>query len=101
MKEYTTPSAEPEETRSSPDSFFREIEIEFLIHELKDPISIIETGMRSLLEKRGKYGPLSERQEKTLKRSLRNTRKSGKCLMGFWKSDALKPDVLSVDDFNR
>lgn len=83
MKEYTTPSAEPKEKCSSPASFFRDIEIEFLIHELKDPISIIETGMRTLLEKRGKYGPLSARQEKTLKRSLRNTRKIREMLNGL------------------
>ena len=59
----------------SPDHFFRELEIEFLLHELKDPISIIETGMRSLLERQEKYGPLSGRQERTLRRSLRNTKK--------------------------
>jgi signal transduction histidine kinase len=58
-----------------PESFFRELEIEFLVHELKDPLAIIETGMRSLLEKPEKYGILSSRQEKTLRRSLRNTRK--------------------------
>ncbi len=58
------------------EQFFRDIEIEFLIHELKDPIAIIETGMRTLLEKRAKFGPLSARQEKTLKRVLRNTKKA-------------------------
>lgn len=83
MKEYTTLSAESEEKCSSPASFFRDIEIEFLIHELKDPISIIETGMRTLLEKREKYGPLSARQEKTLKRSLRSTRKIREMLNGL------------------
>jgi signal transduction histidine kinase len=56
-------------------SFFRELQIEFLIHELKDPLSIIETGTRMLLEKKEKYGELSGRQEKTLKRTLRNTQK--------------------------
>jgi len=59
-----------------PEKFFRDIEVEFLIHELKDPISIIETGMRTLLEKQAKFGPLSTRQEKTLKRVLRNTQKA-------------------------
>jgi signal transduction histidine kinase len=67
----------------SPQNFFRELEIEFLIHELKDPISIIETGMRSLLEKQEKYGPLSSRQEKTLKRTLRNTKKVREMLNGL------------------
>jgi len=58
------------------DQFFREIEIQFLIHELKDPISIIETGLRTLLEKKEKFGSLSPKQENTLKRSLRNTKKA-------------------------
>jgi len=59
-----------------PEQFFREIEIPFLIHELKDPIAVIETGLRTLLEKRDKFGPLSSKQENTLKRTLRNTRKA-------------------------
>ena len=59
-----------------PDQFFREIEIQFLIHELKDPIAIIETGLRTLLEKQDKFGPLSSKQENTLKRTLRNTKKA-------------------------
>ncbi len=53
--------------------FFREIEIEFLVHELKSPISIVETGIRMLLERREKYGPLTPLQEKTLKRTFRNS----------------------------
>ncbi len=60
--------------------FFREVNVEFLIHELKDPLSVIETAMRTLLEKREKFGPLSPRQEKTLKRALRNSRKAGAML---------------------
>ena len=64
-----------EKSIREPEGFFRELEIEFLLHELKDPISIIETGMRALLEKPDKYGVLSVRQEKTLRRTLRNTRK--------------------------
>ncbi len=62
------------ETRDS-EKFFRELQIEFLIHELKDPVSVIETGIRTLLEKKEKYGELSPRQEKTLKRTLRNSQK--------------------------
>lgn len=72
-----------QENRHAPESFFRELEIEFLLHELKDPLSIIETGMRTLLEKREKYGDLSARQEKTLKRTLRNTRKVREMLSGL------------------
>ena len=58
------------------DHFFRELQIEFLIHELKDPIAVIEAGARILLEKKEKFGPLASRQEKTLRRILRSALKS-------------------------
>ena len=67
----------------SPERFFREIEIEFLIHELKDPIAVIETGLRTVLEKKEKYGSLTPRQEKTLKRALRNSGKARDMLNGL------------------
>ena len=63
--------------------FFREIEIQFLIHEMKDPISIIETGLRTLLDRKDKFGSLSVQQEKTLKRTLRNTVKAREMLNGL------------------
>jgi signal transduction histidine kinase len=73
------------QTRASdlPEGFFREINIEFLIHELKDPIAIIETGVRTLLEKQDKYGTLTARQEKIIKRTLRNSNKARAILHGL------------------
>ena len=62
------------------EQFFRDIEIEFLVHELKDPIAIIETGLRTLLERQDKFGTLSKRQENTLKRTLRNSKKARELL---------------------
>ena len=56
--------------------FFRELQIEFLVHEMKDPFSVIETGVRTLLEKKERFGALSPRQEKILVRILRNTRRA-------------------------
>ena len=56
-------------------SFLREVQIEYLIHELKNPVSIVETGLRSLLEKRERYGELSPKQERTLNRTLKNAKK--------------------------
>ena len=56
--------------------FFRDVDVEFLIHELKDPIAVIETAVRMLLEKTEKYGPLTGRQQKTLDRALRNSKKA-------------------------
>lgn len=60
--------------------FFREINVEFLIHELKGPLSVIDTAVRMLLEKREKFGSLSDRQEKALQRARRNAVKAGNLL---------------------
>ncbi|MCK5542186.1 MAG: sensor histidine kinase [Desulfobacterales bacterium] len=50
-----------------------EIKIELLIHDLKIPISIIDTGVKSLLNRLDTYGPLTDKQQKVLQRILRNT----------------------------
>jgi two-component system, OmpR family, sensor kinase len=59
----------------TPEGFFKEIDVAFLVHELKDPVAVIEAGIRTLLERPESFGPLSERQERTLKRTLTNSRK--------------------------
>lgn len=51
--------------------FFRELDIQLLVHELKNPLSLIEATTRTLLEPTSQLGPLTERQEKALKRVLR------------------------------
>jgi signal transduction histidine kinase len=63
--------------------FFKELQIEFLIHELKDPLAVIETGLRMLLEKKGSFGDLTPKQERTLQRSLRAARKARAMLHGL------------------
>ena len=50
------------------------IKIDLLIHDLKVPLAVIESGITSLLERREKYGSLTESQEKTLIRTLRNAK---------------------------
>lgn len=70
-------------TDSKPEKFFKNIETEFLIHELKDPISIIETGARTLAEKQQKFGVLTPRQEKIVKRIARNAQKARDMLYGL------------------
>ncbi len=67
----------------TPERFFQEINVEFLIHELKGPISIVETGLRSLLEKKEKYGALSPQQEKTLRRAAKNIKKTREMVNGL------------------
>jgi len=50
------------------------IKTDLLIHDLKVPLAVVETGITSLLQRREKYGPLTEKQEKALKRAQRNTK---------------------------
>ncbi len=50
------------------------IKIDLLIHDLKIPLAVIEAGITSLLQRREKYGPLTEKQEKALMRAFRNTK---------------------------
>ncbi len=80
MSENNNDPGDRQLTGEEAEQFFRDIEIEFLVHELKDPIAIIETGLRTLLERQDKFGPLSPRQEKTLKRTLRNSKKARELL---------------------
>lgn len=71
------------EAEQSKGRFFRELQIEFLIHELKDPLAVIETGLRMLLEKRGSLGELTPKQERTIHRSLRAARKAKGMIHGL------------------
>lgn len=77
------PSVKQPEDLEETEKFFRDIGIEFLIHELKDPIAVIETGIRSMLERQAKFGPLTPRQERILTRTLRNSRKARDMLHGL------------------
>jgi len=52
------------------------IKIDFLVHELKSPLAVVEVGISSLLKRTEKYGPLTEKQERVLRRALRNIRVS-------------------------
>lgn len=49
------------------------IKTEILIHDLKVPISVIDAGAKSLLNRQDSYGPLTDKQVKVLKRIIRNT----------------------------
>jgi signal transduction histidine kinase len=83
MSAKHNPQKEQQQLDETPERFFRDIEIEFLIHELKDPLAVIETGLRTVLNKREKFGPLTSRQEKTLNRVLRNSMKAREMLHGL------------------
>lgn len=81
-------------------SFFKEVEVEFLIHELKDPIAVIETGLRTILEKQDKFGPLTARQEKTVQRALRNTHKARQMLNGLLEIGRSETGCFLCSRFN-
>lgn len=53
----------------------KNIQTSHLVHDLKNPVNIIETGARALLEKQDRYGGLSAGQEKVIRRMLRNALK--------------------------
>lgn len=50
------------------------IKVDLLIHDLKVPLAVIESGVASLLNKTETYGPLTEKQRKVLSRLFRNVR---------------------------
>jgi two-component system OmpR family sensor kinase len=89
------------EKTGSPDEFLRDLEIAFIVHELKDPFAVIETGLRSLLEQNEAYGPLTQRQERTLRRLLRSTLRGrsmvedlmeiGRAEAGYFTKESFQP----------
>ena len=52
----------------------KRIKTELMIHDLKNPLAVIEAGISSLIEREEKYGPITEKQLNVLRRTLRNTK---------------------------
>lgn len=69
---YDMPEDPAPATDTSSD-FFRELDIQLLVHELKSPLALVEATTRTLLEHTARLGPLTERQEKALRRVLRGS----------------------------
>lgn len=49
---------------------------DLLVHDLKNPLSVITATTKGLLAKSDRYGPLSATQEEALRRIARNTKKA-------------------------
>ncbi len=64
------------DSKVPPEDFFGRLSLEFMVHELKDPLAVIEVGLRTLLEKEDKIGAVNARQQRILKRVLRSSRKA-------------------------
>jgi two-component system, OmpR family, sensor kinase len=86
--------------REKEEHLYREIQIEFLIHELKDPIAVIDAGARLLIENKDKCGALTQRQERTIQRILRNAKKAGDMLQDILEIGRSKAGCFNFCRFN-
>ena len=62
------------------DQFFRQVNIEFLVHELKEPVNVIESAAHILLERQEPAAPLPPAKQRVLQRIMRNAQKSREML---------------------
>src|SRR4030095_8497111 len=63
----------PAPAAADSDDFFRALDTQLLVHELKGPLSLIEAAARTLIDPAARMGTLTERQEKAVRRILRGT----------------------------
>jgi len=76
----------------------KNIQTSHLVHDLKNPVNIIETGARSLLEKQDRYGGLNSRQEKVVRRMLRNALKIRALINSMLEIDKAAMGLLSINE---
>ncbi len=76
------------------------IKTEILIHDLKVPISVIDAGAKSLLNRQDSYGPLTEKQIKVLKRIIRNTLATQRLVNDVLELGRSREGVMITSDFS-
>jgi two-component system, OmpR family, sensor kinase len=76
------------------------INIEYLIHELKTPIAVIETSLETLLRKKDKLGGLNERQERILNRAIRNAKKTREMIHSLLEVGRAKAEFFDYINFS-
>jgi two-component system OmpR family sensor kinase len=76
------------------------IKTEILIHDLKVPISVIDAGAKSLLNRQDSYGPLTEKQVKVLKRIIRNTLTTQRLVNDVLELGRSREGVMITSDFS-
>jgi two-component system OmpR family sensor kinase len=79
--------------------FFEKLNIEFFIHEIKDPVAVIETALQAMVDHRETYGPLSQLQEATLKRTLRSSKKIRQMLKEMLEIGRVESAVFCKREF--
>lgn len=76
------------------------IQTEILIHDLKVPISVIDAGAKSLLNRQDTYGPLTDKQIKVLKRIIRNTLTTQRLVNDVLELGRSREGVMNYADFS-
>ena len=76
------------------------IKTEILIHDLKVPISVIDAGAKSLLNRQDAYGPLTDKQIKVLKRIIRNTLTTQRLVNDVLELGRSREGVMNYSDFS-
>ncbi|NNF99593.1 MAG: HAMP domain-containing histidine kinase [Desulfobacteraceae bacterium] len=94
------PDISNDSRKEGPDRFFKDINIEFLIHELKNPITVIETAIKTLLRKQDVFGALNPKQERLLNRALRNSLKSREMLHNLLEIGRTEASCVDCRNFH-
>jgi two-component system, OmpR family, sensor kinase len=93
MAEKLTPANET-------DDFFRALDTQLLVHELKGPLVLIEAAARTLIEQTARMGPLTKRQEGTVKRILRGTSRGRRLVNQLLEIGRAESDQFSFASFD-
>lgn len=83
-----------------PKDFFRTINIQFLIHELKGPLDVIETNIRMLLEYQNGCRQFSASQQEALRRSMRSAAKLRNIIHSLLEVGSSQRGHINLQQFN-
>lgn len=100
MAEDPREQADTPESPSEEMCFFRQLNVEFLIHELKDPLSVIETNARLLLEQQSSKAGRAERSARGLLRILRSSQKARALLWDLLEVGRAESSCFECRDFH-
>lgn len=75
-----------------------ELQIDLLIHDMKTPLAVIQTGLDALVARQELYGPLTDKQAKVLRRLLRNTRAARLMIEDVLELGRAKEGLVRCDD---
>ncbi|MGQ9645096.1 MAG: sensor histidine kinase [Thermodesulfobacteriota bacterium] len=65
-----------DKSENSRDASEKRFLLDLLIHDLIGPLSVVSTSAAGLLQREGRYGPLTDQQKRLVERILRNVRRA-------------------------